>query len=108
MITYTRSLICGYIFKNSEAHSILSCRCPWFACLITEFTMSQESKHQDIENEGASGIGYFTPAQIPPSGTAFDPQPDGSHPPKLFQPLTLRGLTFQNRIMVFCSSMTAV
>ena len=36
----------------------------------------------------------------PPAGTAFDPQSDGSHPPKLFQPLKLRGVTFQNRIMV--------
>lgn len=55
---------------------------------------------QSIENEAADGISYYTPAQVPPAGTASDPQPDGSHPPKLFQPLKLRGLTLQNRIMV--------
>lgn len=63
-----------------------------------------EAAHQDFpahdENKAAKGISYFTPAQTPPSGTASDPQPDGSYPPKLFQPLTLRGVTFQNRIMV--------
>jgi len=57
-----------------------------------------------IINKAAPGISYFTPAQEPPSGTAKDPQ---SHPeshggaiPKLFQPLTIRGVTFQNRFMV--------
>ncbi|KAL9099401.1 MAG: hypothetical protein Q9163_005099 [Psora crenata] len=65
----------------------------------------QEAKKQDLsdeikKNEPAKGISYFTPAQKPPSGTASDPQPDGSHPPKLFQPLKLRGVTFQNRIML--------
>ena len=45
-------------------------------------------------------VSYFTPAQTPPAGTAYDPQPDGSAIPKLFQPLKLRGLTLQNRIMV--------
>lgn len=60
----------------------------------------QDFSHQNIENEAAKGISYYTPAQQPPAGTASDPQPDGSHPPKLFQPLKLRGLTLQNRIMV--------
>jgi hypothetical protein len=61
----------------------------------------QNFKHQDIANYPAGpGIPYYTPAQTPPAGTASDPQPDGSHPPKLFQPLKLRGLTLQNRIMV--------
>jgi 2,4-dienoyl-CoA reductase-like NADH-dependent reductase (Old Yellow Enzyme family) len=45
-------------------------------------------------------ISYFTPAQEPPSGTASDPQPDGKPIPKLFQPLKIRGLTLQNRIML--------
>ena len=53
-----------------------------------------------IDNKPAEGISYFTPAQDPPAGTAPDPQPDGSRPPKLFQPLKLRGLTLQNRIVV--------
>lgn len=62
----------------------------------------QSFKHQTIENEAAPNISYYTPKQKPPAGTASDPQPDGSHPPKLFQPLTLRGVTLQNRIMVRC------
>ncbi|KAF7716012.1 Uncharacterized protein PECH_001907 [Penicillium ucsense] len=53
---------------------------------------------QDIENKAAQGISYFTPAQVPPAGSAAIPQSDGSQPPKLFQPLKLRGLTFPNRI----------
>ena len=60
--------------------------------------------HQNIVNKRASGISYYTPAQEPPSGTASDPQADGSHPPKLFQPLKLRGLTLHNRIMASCRS----
>ncbi|KAG7006304.1 NADPH dehydrogenase afvA [Physcia stellaris] len=60
----------------------------------------QSFKHQAIENEAAPNISYYTPKQRPPAGTASDPQPDGSHPPKLFQPLTLRGVTLQNRIML--------
>lgn len=60
----------------------------------------QDFTNQNIANEPAEGISYYTPAQVPPAGTASDPQPDGSHPPKLFQPLKLRGVTFQNRIML--------
>lgn len=60
----------------------------------------QDLSGQGIVNRAAKGISYYTPAQIPAAGTASDPQPDGSHPPKLFRPLTLRGVTFQNRIMV--------
>ncbi|KAJ5769081.1 NADH-dependent flavin oxidoreductase [Penicillium odoratum] len=52
----------------------------------------------DIENKAAEGISYFTPAQTPPAGTAANPQSNGSAPPKLFQPITIRGKTFQNRI----------
>ena len=59
-----------------------------------------DKKHKDLPNRGARGISYFTPAQKPPAGTASDPQPDGSHPPKLFQPLKIRGMKLQNRIMV--------
>lgn len=60
----------------------------------------QDFSHQPIENRAAEGISYYTPAQLPPAGTASDPQPNGSKPPKLFQPLKLRGVTLQNRIMV--------
>ncbi|KAK5509683.1 NADH-dependent flavin oxidoreductase [Exophiala xenobiotica] len=45
-------------------------------------------------------ISYFTPAQIPPAGTAADPQPHGKPIPKLFTPLKIRGITLQNRIML--------
>jgi hypothetical protein len=62
-------------------------------------------KHKDprppIPNKAAPGISYFTPAQTPDiSGSARVPQSDGSEPPKLFQPLTIRGVTFQNRIFL--------
>ncbi|TVY85412.1 NADPH dehydrogenase afvA [Lachnellula suecica] len=53
-----------------------------------------------IPNKAAQGISYFTPAQIPPSGTASDPQPDKASVPKLFTPLKIRSLTLQNRIML--------
>ncbi|KAJ5589631.1 hypothetical protein N7537_012309 [Penicillium hordei] len=48
----------------------------------------------------AEGISYFTPAQSPPAGTARNPQTSGKPIPKLFQPLTIRGQTFQNRLGV--------
>lgn len=56
--------------------------------------------YPSIPNKPAKGISYFTPAQDPISGTASDPQSDGSHPPKLFQPLKIRSATFQNRIFL--------
>lgn len=64
----------------------------------------QDFSGQNIANEPAKGISYYTPAQVPPAGAASDPQPDGSHPRKLFQPLKLRGLTLHNRIMVTTGS----
>jgi len=52
-----------------------------------------------FENRPAPGISYFTPAQVPPAGTAL--VVDGQkNVPKLFRPLKLRGLTLQNRIML--------
>ncbi|KAH0612263.1 uncharacterized protein H6S33_010315 [Morchella sextelata] len=54
----------------------------------------------DLRNVPAEGVSYFTPAQVPASGTAVDPQPNGNAIPSLFQPLTIRGATFQNRIML--------
>ncbi|KAG5652371.1 hypothetical protein H0H81_005233 [Sphagnurus paluster] len=41
-------------------------------------------------NVAAKGFPYFTPAQIPPAGTAINPQPNGKPIPKLFQPLKIR------------------
>lgn len=48
----------------------------------------------------AEGVPFFTPAQEPPAGTAVDPQADGTPIPKLFTPLRIRGVTFQNRIFL--------
>lgn len=56
-------------------------------------------------NVAAEGVPYFTPAQNPPAGTAIDPQPSGKPIPKLFQPLKIRGVEFQNRIFV-CSAVS--
>ncbi|KAM0415870.1 hypothetical protein ACHAPT_013181 [Fusarium lateritium] len=47
-----------------------------------------------IENVPAKGISYYTPAQDPPAGT----QLTGST--KLFTPITIRGVTFQNRLFL--------
>jgi hypothetical protein len=54
----------------------------------------------NLQVKPAKGISYFTPAQDPPAGTAAEPQSDSSPTPKLFQPLTIRGVTFHNRIGV--------
>ncbi|KAJ5387873.1 hypothetical protein N7509_010414 [Penicillium cosmopolitanum] len=56
------------------------------------------TNYPDIANKPAQGISYFTPAQIPPAGSAAIPQSDGGQPPKLFTPFTVRGVTFHNRI----------
>ncbi|KII89986.1 hypothetical protein PLICRDRAFT_29157 [Plicaturopsis crispa FD-325 SS-3] len=55
---------------------------------------------KNIANTPATGVSYFTPAQTPPAGTAVDPQPGGKPIPKLFQPLRIRGVEFQNRIFL--------
>ncbi|KAJ5917937.1 hypothetical protein N7454_010312 [Penicillium verhagenii] len=54
----------------------------------------------DVPVKPAEGISYFTPAQEVPAGTARNPQTNGKPIPKLFQPLTIRGMTFQNRLGV--------
>ncbi|RXW19256.1 hypothetical protein EST38_g6594 [Candolleomyces aberdarensis] len=51
-------------------------------------------------NVPAEGIPYFTPAQNPPAGSVVDPEHSGHPIPKLFQPLRIRGVEFQNRIWV--------
>ncbi|KAI5996150.1 hypothetical protein EDD15DRAFT_2250703 [Pisolithus albus] len=53
-----------------------------------------------IANKPAPAISYYTPAQVPAAGTAYDPQPDGQPIPELFQPLKIRGTTFHNRIFL--------
>ncbi|PIL23686.1 hypothetical protein GSI_13435 [Ganoderma sinense ZZ0214-1] len=49
-------------------------------------------------NAPAPNVPYFVPRQVPPSGTAIQPQHDGNDIPTLFQPITIRGVTFQNRL----------
>lgn len=56
--------------------------------------------NDELFNDAAEGIPYFTPAQKPPAGTAIVPQPDNEPIPKLFTPLKIRGLALQNRIML--------
>ncbi|KAL1862877.1 hypothetical protein VTK73DRAFT_6587 [Phialemonium thermophilum] len=45
----------------------------------------------------APGVPFYTPAQEPPAGTALD---TGAQVPTLFTPLTIRGMTLQNRFAV--------
>ncbi|KAL4952899.1 NADH-dependent flavin oxidoreductase [Aspergillus filifer] len=52
----------------------------------------------DILVKPAAGVSFYTPAQQPPAGTARNPQSSGKPIPKLFQPLTIRGQTFHNRL----------
>ncbi|PVH81857.1 putative NADPH dehydrogenase C23G7.10c [Cadophora sp. DSE1049] len=53
-----------------------------------------------LENVPAANVTYFTPRQIIPAGTAIVHPSKPSPIPEVFQPLQLRGLTLQNRIMV--------
>ncbi|KAB8073434.1 hypothetical protein BDV29DRAFT_175521 [Aspergillus leporis] len=50
--------------------------------------------HQTIDNIAAKGISYYTPAQDPPAGTQLEGDV------KLFSPLTIRGVTFPNRLFL--------
>ncbi|GAB1319189.1 NADH-dependent flavin oxidoreductase [Madurella fahalii] len=61
-----------------------------------------EEKRQKpyLSNDGAEGVPFYTPVQNPPSGTAVVPQPGNKPIPKLFTPLKIRGVEFQNRIFV--------
>lgn len=54
----------------------------------------------DIPTTPAEGISFFTPAKSPTAGTGRNPQSSGKPIPKLFQPLTIRGQTFHNRLGV--------
>lgn len=57
-----------------------------------------DDMRESVVNRGTPGIPYFTPMQVPQAGTAIES--DGKAIPKLFQPLTVRGVTFQNRIFL--------
>ncbi|KAI0887046.1 NADPH dehydrogenase [Annulohypoxylon maeteangense] len=68
--------------------------------MTTDQNSPNRGQPKSIPNKPADGVPFFTPAQEPPAGTALNPQPDGSPIPKLFTPLKIRGVTFQNRIIV--------
>ena len=57
-----------------------------------------------LHNVPAPGSAFFTPAQTPPAGTATASSShdagEGKKLPKLFTPLRIRGVEFQNRIWV--------
>ncbi|KAK7744041.1 NADH-dependent flavin oxidoreductase [Diatrype stigma] len=53
-----------------------------------------------IDNPAASGVSYYTPVQDPAAGTCFGSKDGSKTIPKVFTPLTIRGLTFQNRIFL--------
>lgn len=48
-------------------------------------------------NTAAPGIPYYTPAQTIPAGASLDA---AESTPKLFRPLTIRGSTFPNRVLL--------
>lgn len=52
----------------------------------------------DVPVNPAEGVSFYTPAP--------QPQSSGNPIPKLFQPLTIRGQTFQNRLGVSASYST--
>ncbi|KAF2963895.1 hypothetical protein GQX73_g9665 [Xylaria multiplex] len=53
-----------------------------------------------IDNIGVEGISYFSPLQSPPAGTGLASKVDGGSIPKLFTPITIRGVTFPNRVFL--------
>lgn len=66
------------------------------------------SATDSLRNIPAPNAPYFTPGQFPPSGTAIVPQRDGKRVPTLFQPLKIRGLELQNRIVVCICSFLSI
>jgi hypothetical protein len=71
-----------------------------FTLVRTHGVKPKGTDEKTIYNEAAEGVPFYTPAQKPPAGTAVTPQPDNKPVPKLFTPLKIRGVEFQNRIMV--------
>lgn len=60
-----------------------------------EVPAAPPKNYRDISNPAAEGISYYTPKQHPVAGTALS-----ANPPKVFTPIKIRDLTFQNRIFV--------
>jgi 2,4-dienoyl-CoA reductase-like NADH-dependent reductase (Old Yellow Enzyme family) len=66
--------------------------------LLTHDDAAPATKSQPDKNMPMPGIPYFHPVQDPPPGT-FLGMMDATQPrPKLFEPIQIRGLTFQNRV----------
>jgi 2,4-dienoyl-CoA reductase-like NADH-dependent reductase (Old Yellow Enzyme family) len=65
----------------------------------TPVQAKEEKCSKPIVNVAAANVPFFTPAQDPPAGTAYTVA-DGETIPRLFTPLTIRGVTLQNRIWV--------
>ena len=61
--------------------------------------MGSISATSSIPNPAAKDIPYYTPAQIPPSGSVQVEEKEAAIP-KLFTPLTIKNTTFQNRIFL--------
>ena len=76
----------SFIFKNT------------FSPSQTHTPPTTNAMAPSLVNKPAKGISYYTPAQEPPAGTAI--LKDGQKAPKLFQPLKIRGMEMQNRIML--------
>ncbi|GAM89356.1 hypothetical protein ANO11243_073930 [Dothideomycetidae sp. 11243] len=63
---------------------------------------AQDPKGEDrLNNRPAPNTSYYTPLQSPPAGTAIVPKDKSAKDiPKVFQPLRIRGMLMQNRIML--------
>lgn len=62
-----------------------------------------ESQYSDFRSEVVAGLPFFTPKQRVPVGTAILDPKNGVTKDSItpaFQPITIRGSTFQNRIWV--------
>ncbi|THU93524.1 FMN-linked oxidoreductase [Dendrothele bispora CBS 962.96] len=53
-----------------------------------------------IINKPAPGVPFYSPTQNPPSGTLAVQESSKNSAPRLFNPIKIRDLTFQNRIFV--------
>ncbi|KAE9373389.1 FMN-linked oxidoreductase [Stipitochalara longipes BDJ] len=69
-------------------------------CASTNVAELKRTEGSPLRNYAAENTTYYTPKQSIPAGTSVIPQNNGRSIPKLFQPLKLRGLELQNRILV--------
>lgn len=67
----------------------------------TDVKMGSAGQDEPAINEAMHGNhGFFTPLQSPPAGTQLTMYDTTKPLPKIFEPITLRSTTFQNRIWV--------